>query len=188
MPPLARSEGRRDIELIRGNCTCARALRVDFNSNETQLICKHDDAVRCVEWSNELSASPGLSCSSRTLWELTHAHPADAVISGSWDQTLRITPLDPSTSQPSPDPIVLRLPHKVYSLAVSRTKVVCAMGGRAVWIWDIPALKSAIEQGKKGAEIEPWQRRESSLKFMMRAVKIMPNDKGECPFRVLAVA
>ncbi|GAA5898893.1 hypothetical protein JCM8208_005422 [Rhodotorula glutinis] len=129
---------------------------VNFDSSETQLICKHDDAVRCVEWSNELNA----------------------VISGSWDQTLRITPLDPSTSQPSPTPIVLRLPHKVYSLAVSKSKIVCAMGGRAVWIWDVPALKKAIDEGKKGDAIEPWQRRESSLKFMMRAVRIMPNDKG----------
>jgi len=52
------------------------------------------------------------------------------------------------------------------------------MGGRAVWIWDVPALKKAIDEGKKGDAIEPWQRRESSLKFMMRAVRIMPNDKG----------
>ncbi|GJN89371.1 hypothetical protein Rhopal_002351-T1 [Rhodotorula paludigena] len=129
---------------------------VNFDSNETQLICKHDDAVRCVEYSDEL----------------------DCVVSGSWDQTLRLTRIDPSTSQPSPDPLVLRLPHKVYSLAVSQSKIVCAMGGRHVWIWDIPQLKEAMAQGKKGDEIEPWQRRESSLKFMTRAVKIMPNDKG----------
>lgn len=111
-----------------------------------------------------------------------HALP-DAVISGSWDQTLRITPIDPSTSQPSPNPIVLRLPHKVYSLALSRTKLVCAMGARHVWIWDIEELKRAIfDEGEKGDEIEPWQRRESSLKFMTRAVRIMHNDQGGFTF------
>jgi len=43
-----------------------RAHRVDFDSSETQLICKHDDAVRCVEWSNELSASTFPSTSHST--------------------------------------------------------------------------------------------------------------------------
>ncbi|KAG0656992.1 hypothetical protein C6P46_006738 [Rhodotorula mucilaginosa] len=130
---------------------------IDYESQETQLICRHDEPVRCVEFSEELNA----------------------VISGSWDQTLRITPIDPSTSQPSPNPIVLRLPHKVYSLALSRTKLVCAMGARHVWIWDIEELKRAIfDEGEKGDEIEPWQRRESSLKFMTRAVRIMHNDQG----------
>ncbi|POY75761.1 hypothetical protein BMF94_1171 [Rhodotorula taiwanensis] len=129
---------------------------INYESQETQLICRHDDAVRCVEFSQELNA----------------------VISGSWDQTLRITPIDPTTSQPWPNPTVLRLPHKVYSLAISATKIVCAMGGRHVWIWDIPQLKRQLEEGKTGDEIEPWQRRESSLKFMTRAVRIMHNDQG----------
>ncbi|GAA6027163.1 hypothetical protein JCM8097_002445 [Rhodosporidiobolus ruineniae] len=129
---------------------------VNFDSNETQLICKHDEPVRCVEYSEELGA----------------------VISGSWDSTLRLTSIDRSTSQPSPTPLILRLPHKVYSLAVSRSKIVCAMGGRHVWIWDIPELKRQIEEGKTGDEIEPWQKRESSLKFMTRAVKIMADDQG----------
>lgn len=111
---------------------------------------------------------------------------AGAVVSGSWDQTLRITPIDAATSQPSPNPLVLRLPHKVYSLAVSPTKIVCAMGARHVWIWDIPQLKQAMEAGKKGDEIEPWQRRESSLKFMTRAVRIMHNDQGRLPSNVRA--
>lgn len=103
---------------------------------------------------------------------------ADAVVSGSWDQTLRITRIDPSTSQPSPSPLILKLPHKVYALSVSKTKVVCAMGGRSVHIWDIAALKKALDEGKSGEEVEPWQMRESSLKFMTRAVKIMPNEQG----------
>lgn len=53
------------------------------------------------------------------------------------------------------------------------------MGGRAVWIWDARMLGEALE--KKG-EVEPWQKRESSLKFMTRAVRCMPNDDGALPF------
>lgn len=55
------------------------------------------------------------------------------------------------------------------------------MGGRSVHIWDIAALKKALDEGKSGDEVEPWQTRESSLKFMTRAVKIMPNEQGVCP-------
>ncbi|GAA6062508.1 hypothetical protein JCM10212_006357 [Sporobolomyces blumeae] len=129
---------------------------VDFDSQESQLICKHDAPVKCVEYCAQLNA----------------------VISASWDSTLRITPIDPTSRQPSPEPIVLALPSKAYSIALSRSKIVLAMGGRAVWIWDIPTLKEQMDAGKKGDEIEPWQKRESSLKFMTRAVSCMPDDTG----------
>lgn len=137
-------------------------------------MCRVQRGAECVSRRRRLGKIPSwLTRAARSIF-------TDAVISGSWDQTLRITPIDRSTSQPSPNPIVLRLPHKVYSLALSRTKLVCAMGARHVWIWDIEQLKRAIfDEGKTGDEIEPWQRRESSLKFMTRAVRIMHNDQGE---------
>lgn len=60
--------------------------------------------------------------------------------------------------------------------------MVAAMGGRAVWIYDVRNLKEVME--KRGEEVEgeivePFQKRESSLKFMTRAVRCMPNDEGE---------
>lgn len=56
------------------------------------------------------------------------------------------------------------------------------MGGRQVWIYDIAALKEALEQGTEGKDVVVWQKRESSLKFMTRAVKAMPTDQGKfCP-------
>ncbi|ORY92970.1 WD40 repeat-like protein [Leucosporidium creatinivorum] len=124
---------------------------VDFETNESQLIATHDEPVKCVEFSSELNA----------------------VISASWDSTVRISPLTtPGTS------LILPVADKVYSLALSKSKVVVAMGGRQVWIYDIAALKEALEQGTEGKDVVVWQKRESSLKFMTRAVKAMPTDQG----------
>lgn len=100
-------------------------------------------------------------------------HLTGAVISASWDSTVRITPLStPGTS------LVLPVADKVYSLALSKSKLVVAMGGRQVWIYDIAALKEALEKGTEGKDVAVWQKRESSLKFMTRAVKAMPTDQG----------
>lgn len=129
---------------------------------------RHDDAVKCIEYSKDLSTS---TAAAPCCLPLTRPRRADSVLSAGWDSTLRITsPTDPSSST------VIQLPGKVYSLATSTTKIVAAMGGRAVWIWDARMLKDALE--KKG-EVEAWQKRESSLKFMTRAVRCMPNDDGE---------
>lgn len=62
---------------------------------------------------------------------------------------------------------------------LSETKLVVAMGSRAIWIFDLPVLEAALDAGTDGSEIEAWQKRESSLKFMTRAVRCMPNDQGQ---------
>lgn len=85
----------------------------------------------------------------------------------------------------------MALPGKPHALAASRTKVVVAMTARLVHIYDLPALASALAQqeqeqhqqqqspqGQQPAAVQPWQQRESSLKFLTRAVACMPNDAG----------
>ncbi|KAK4701320.1 cell cycle arrest protein BUB3, partial [Phenoliferia sp. Uapishka_3] len=139
--------GTSDLQVFAGGLG-KEVKSVDFNSAASSVVVRHDDAVKCIEYSSQLNS----------------------VLSAGWDSTLRVTsPNDPSSST------VIQLPGKVYSLATSTTKIIAAMGGRAVWIWDARMLGEAIE--KKG-EIEPWQKRESSLKFMTRAVRAMPNDDG----------
>lgn len=100
---------------------------------------------------------------------------ADAIISASWDSTLHISPSNSPSSS-----LTLSVPNKVYSLAVSPTKIVAAMGARAVWIWDIRNLGEALSKSEpEERKADVWQKRESSLKFMTRAVRCMPNDQGE---------
>lgn len=60
------------------------------------------------------------------------------------------------------------------------------MSSRALHIYDLPSLAMLSTQAPSAGpdhpaptlELEPWQRRESSLKFMTRAVACMPDDSG----------
>ena len=57
------------------------------------------------------------------------------------------------------------------------------MASRALDIYDLKSLAEATSKGKSNSgdqfiTLEPWQRRESSLKFQTRAVACMPNDQG----------
>ncbi|KAL9622542.1 MAG: hypothetical protein Q9160_003039 [Pyrenula sp. 1 TL-2023] len=102
----------------------------------------------------------------------------DLVISGSWDCTLHIH----RSSNDGFTPATIPLPSKVFSISLSPTKVVVAMASRAIFIYDLKSLAllcgQSDEQPPNRIEIEPFQRRESSLKFMTRAVSCMPNDSG----------
>jgi len=53
------------------------------------------------------------------------------------------------------------------------------MAARLVHIYSLPdTLLIASQSAGSTADIQPWQKRESSLKFMTRAVACMPNDAG----------
>ncbi|KAL8722136.1 MAG: hypothetical protein Q9225_001329 [Loekoesia sp. 1 TL-2023] len=104
------------------------------------------------------------------------------LISASWDSTLHIHhPSSPSTLIAS-----VSLPSKPFSISITATKLVVAMGSRALNIYDLSSLASAASSlattddptAAIPVQIEPWQRRESSLKFMTRAIACMPNDAG----------
>jgi cell cycle arrest protein BUB3 len=88
--------------------------------------------------------------------------------------------------------VSVALPFKPFAMALNDDKVVVAMASRAVHIYELAALADACRSHGTGApqpahaiaaaavnvELEPWQRRESSLKFMTRAVACMPNNLG----------
>lgn len=101
------------------------------------------------------------------------------VISASWDCTLHVHRTNADST-----PAVIPLPSKPFSLSLSPTKLVVAMASRALHIYDLKSLALLSDQADappteiNKVEIEPWQRRESSLKFMTRAVACMPDDAG----------
>lgn len=66
-------------------------------------------------------------------------------------------------------------------------RAVIAMTGRVVHIFALRKLREAVDarkdaqgQDATGPEWEPEQRRESSLKFMLRDVRCMPAGDGKC--------
>ncbi|KAI4601095.1 hypothetical protein KJ359_012282 [Pestalotiopsis sp. 9143b] len=123
--------------------------RIDLNSGDLTLVSKHTAPVRRVVYSREHSL----------------------LITASWDSTLHV--LNPSDT--SLAPLTIPLPGKPHALAASPSKVIVAMTSRLVHIYDLNTLATSLQSGSVP---EPWQQRESSLKFLTRAVAAMPSDAG----------
>ena len=106
------------------------------------------------------------------------------LVSASWDSTLHVHPFADGKMMHAP--ATIPLPSKPFSVSLTDTKLVVAMASRAIFIYDLAALKMLTGQAAPSdesrnenvLEIEPWQQRESSLKFMTRAVCCMPSDEG----------
>jgi len=135
---------------------------IDLESGEKTLLSSHEAGVKSVVYSPE----------------------HHLLISASWDSTLHIhilknNKLDHPTA-------TVPLPSKPFSISLTQTKLVVAMASRQIFIYDLAALKMLTSQSAPAQEsnyqsileIQPWQQRESSLKFMTRAVCCMPNDEG----------
>ncbi|KAG5440069.1 hypothetical protein PCK2_000581 [Pneumocystis canis] len=86
----------------------------------------------------------------------------NSLITGSWDKTIRQWDLRSNDASIG----VYLQPQKVFSMDSINYKLVVAMANRLVYIYDLRNMN------------EPMQRRESSLKFMTRAVKCMPDGNG----------
>jgi hypothetical protein len=88
----------------------------------------------------------------------------DSIISGSWDKTIRVfSPTDAKANT------VIPVPEKVFTMDIHEYTLVVGMSGRLNYIFDIRMLD------------EPIQRRDSSLKFMTRCIKMTPSGDGTAP-------
>ncbi|RKF66820.1 Mitotic checkpoint protein BUB3.2 [Golovinomyces cichoracearum] len=106
---------------------------------------------------------------------VVHSKDHSLLFSASWDSTLQIYDLENLNR----DATKINLPAKPHSMSVTTTKLVVAMASRLVHIYEISTIKSALADADSStSEIEPWQQRESSLKFMTRSVACMPSDAG----------
>ncbi|ROW05465.1 hypothetical protein VSDG_00018 [Cytospora chrysosperma] len=130
-----------------------RVMRIDLETGEQTVMSEHSQPVRCVVFSPE----------------------HQLLISASWDSTLHI---HDTSAAPGTAPVAVALPGKPHAMAASPTKVVVAMTARLVHIFDLPGVRAHVASGAPAGAIKPWQQRESSLKFLTRAVACMPNDAG----------
>ncbi|KKK12409.1 hypothetical protein P175DRAFT_039646 [Aspergillus ochraceoroseus IBT 24754] len=133
--------------------------RIDLASSTQTVLSSHEAGVRSVVYSKE----------------------HNLVISASWDSTLHIHRVRDDRSAVA-STIIIPLPSKPFSMSLTATKLVVAMASRALHIYDLKALSILTDESEgpspKKVEVEPWQRRESSLKFMTRCVACMPDDAG----------
>lgn len=116
-----------------------------------------------------------LSTHEQGVKSVVYSKEHSLVVSASWDSTLHVH----SAGEAKWAPVTISLPSKPFSLSVSSTKLVVAMASRALHIYDLETLaRQCASNPTTKLEIEPWQRRESSLKFMTRAIACMPSDEG----------
>ncbi|KAJ5990191.1 hypothetical protein N7499_010718 [Penicillium canescens] len=135
--------------------------KIDLNTSEQTVLSSHEAGVRNVVYSRE----------------------HNIVISASWDSTLHIHRPDAGAN---PDSIatIVPLPSKPFSISLTDSRLVVAMASRALHIYDLKALAllsaeaDSSDPGGNRVEVEPWQRRESSLRFMTRCVACMPDGAG----------
>ena len=99
------------------------------------------------------------------------------VISGAWDSTLHLH----RAGEAAWEPATVQLPAKAFAFSLTSSKLVVAMANRTFYIYELEKLASACSQNTVPLEkldIQPWQHRESSLKFMTRAITCMPTGDG----------
>ncbi|KAK2594247.1 mitotic spindle checkpoint protein Bub3 [Conoideocrella luteorostrata] len=149
----------------------APVLDVCFGANDDEAF------TAGLDWTvSRLNLETGdkvaLSRHTAPVRRVVYSKDHNILISASWDCTLSLHNL----SSPTSAPIRISLPAKPQALSSSPTKVVVAMTGRIIHIYDINAIAQLFASG--GAELKPWQQRESSLRYLTRAVACMPNDAG----------
>ncbi|KAF2200079.1 WD40 repeat-like protein [Delitschia confertaspora ATCC 74209] len=175
---LYKTKGEPGGELIRKYEHRAPVLDVCFGKDDNEAFsCGLDQDVRRIDL--ETGEQTVLSSHDAGVRNVIYSPEHNILISGSWDSSLHIHNLENSTAVPATIP----LPSKPFSLSLTATKLVVAMASRAVNIYDLTSLATMIGQSATTTppnivEVEPWQRRESSMKYMTRAVACMPNDAG----------
>ncbi|ETW77741.1 hypothetical protein HETIRDRAFT_435775 [Heterobasidion irregulare TC 32-1] len=152
----------------------------DVAANEQKSKFDHRAAVLAVAFSDESHAySGGLDTSVRQLEletekihnlgqhndpisSMNYSQDTHALITGSWDRTVRFW--DPRAS--TPQVASHEQPERVYFMDLVGNHLVVAMASRLFHIFDIRKME------------KPEQTRESSLKFMTRALACMSDGQG----------
>ena len=138
-------------------CLDRRVRLLNVENGQMVILGKHQDGVSRVRY----DPNSGL------------------LFSGSWDATVKVW--DPSADVGASLRHTLTLPGKLFAMdvsprtAASPSRLVLAMAERAIYIYNTLQLRDAID-GR--GSWDPEQKRESSLKFMLRDVRCMPDGLG----------
>ncbi|KAI8996827.1 WD40-repeat-containing domain protein [Pilobolus umbonatus] len=86
----------------------------------------------------------------------------NSLYSGSWDKSVSVWDPRSSPAEISNH----KLPNKVFSMDLQGNILAIAMAERHISIYDIRNMQA------------PWQCRETSLRYMLKAIRLMPNGEG----------
>ena len=171
------SDGESPFTLLHNTGCNIPILNACFGASEaTAFWVGLDGGVHRVEWPSEESTE--LSLHPKPTNKVAYSKEHNVVLSTSWDGTMHVH--DPESKAF----IRIQLAAKAFAIALSSERAVVAMAERKVSVYDLKALKMLLEQNGGTAEdqtiheVQPWQDRESSLKFMTRAVACMIDGAG----------
>ncbi|KAL4247587.1 WD40/YVTN repeat-like-containing domain superfamily protein [Abortiporus biennis] len=155
----------------------AAVLACCFNNDSTKGYSGGlDTGVRELDLATEKITHLGQHAN--TVSTMNYSKEHNVLITGSWDQTIRFwDPRTPSNSPSSSDPACSTtkydLPERIYTMDLVNHTLVVAMASRLFNIYDI---RKMVPGGSGGnGEV---QSRESSLKFMTRALACMVDGQG----------
>ena len=113
--------------------------------------------------------------------KLAYSKEYELLLSMSWDGTMHVHDCSSNSTGAF---IKIRLASKPFALSLTQDRAVVAMAERKVSVYSLEDLKQLVEQQRDASGdmevpgVNPWQDRESSLKFMTRAVACMPDGTG----------
>jgi cell cycle arrest protein BUB3 len=134
-------------------------IRWDLQSEECRVLSSHSRPISSLLYLTELSASLSVTIRKETDF---NRHSPDLIATGSWDSTVALH--DPRASKPQVASFTQ--PERVYHMDAVGNTLVVAMGGRKINIFDVRRMD------------KPTQERDSSLRFMTRALACMPTGEG----------
>ncbi|WFD00145.1 mitotic spindle checkpoint protein Bub3 [Malassezia yamatoensis] len=112
------------------------------------------------------------------------------LVSASWDSSLKVW--NPHTDSESKLLHTILLPAKAFAMDIvpnylnadsvpvqdTKPRMVVAMAERLVYIYDLQSIRDACDQKNFDQASKAEQTRESSLKFMLRDIRCMPDGLG----------
>ncbi|KAJ1647101.1 mitotic spindle checkpoint protein Bub3 [Coemansia erecta] len=139
----------------------AAVLDIAFSAN-----CSFSGGLdrRLLYWDGSCVETREIGCHDGEISALEFSSAHSMLISGSWDRSLR------TWDYRSPDASSLlakiNVDERVYSMSVQGSTLAVALAGRKIVIYDVRRLDN------------PFESRESSLKYPTRCIKIMPDGRG----------
>lgn len=130
-----------------------------FSSPFQGYCCGLDGNVRAHDFNTDTMTVLGKHELATRCIEYSSAN--SMILTGSWDKT--VTAWDPRVRGATG---TYSLPDKVFTMSTAGDKLVVGTAGRHVWIYDLRNM-SVVEQ-----------RRESSLKFQTRSIRMFPSGDG----------
>jgi cell cycle arrest protein BUB3 len=185
-----RSENGSAPFVLKGRVQCrAPVLDVCWGADESvAYFVGLDHDVRRVDLSNDENEQTVLSTHEKPSNKVEFNRKHGLLLSTGWDDVLHVhnTAIAEGRSF-----VRVRLASKPFAMSLTEDRAIVAMAERKMSVYDLLDLKTVTEQ-TSGAhtggdnelgngelhEVTPWQTRESNLKFMTRAVAVMPDGTG----------